>query len=179
LYGADAVGKTTVAWEIYSTLAARGVPSAYVDTDYLRFCSTTPDDDASSLVAANLRSMWPNFAAAGASCLVVSGVVVTHEERRRFADAIPGTVLTLCRLRASADTLAARILRRGRIEGAESDGAVSELTIDGLREYGERAGRFASLLDSRAFADLTVDTDDVPVPEVARRVLARVDGWPG
>ena len=40
LYGADAVGKTTVAWEIYSVLTDGGVPAAYVDTDYLGFCST-------------------------------------------------------------------------------------------------------------------------------------------
>lgn len=179
LYGADAVGKTSAAWEIYSTLADRGVPAAYVDTDYLRFCSTVAADDTSSIVAANLRSMWPNFAATGATCLVVSGVVVTPEERAAFADAIPGTVLTLCRLRASAETLAARILRRGRIEGADSDGAVTDLTLDGLREYGEQAGRFAALLDSRAFADFTVDTDGVAVPDVARRVLAGADGWPG
>ena len=91
--------------------------------------------------------------------------MVTPEERATLADAIPGTELTLCRLRASAETLTARILRRGRIEGADSDGATSELTLDGLREYGERAGRFAAFLDSSDFADFTVDTDDVAVPE--------------
>ena len=168
-----------MAWEIYSTLADRGVPAAYVDTDYLRLLLDRRRRRHVVLVAANLRSMWPNFAATGATCLVVSGVVVTPEERAAFADAIPGTELTLCRLRASAETLAARILRRGRIEGADSDGAVTDLTLDGLREYGERAGRFAALLDSRDFADFTVDTDGVPVPDVARQVLAAADGWPG
>ena len=178
LYGADAVGKSTVAWEVYTRLTDDGVGAAYVDTDYLGFCSPLPDDDPASLVAANLRAMWPNFAAAGARCLVVSGVLVTADQRALFADAIPGTELTLCRLRASAETLAERILRRGRIEGADSDGAASGLTLDGLREYGQRAGRFAALLDADDFADFTVDTDQVPVPEVARRVLERIPGWP-
>ena len=179
LYGADAVGKSTVAWEIYSVLTGGGVPAAYVDTDYLGFCSPLPDDDPAALVAANLRAMWPNFEAAGAQCLVVSGVVVTAGQRALFADAIPGTELTLCRLRATTETLSGRIMRRGRIEGAGSDGAASGLTIAGLREYGERAGRFAALLDAEDIADFSVDTDDVPVPEVARRVLGRMPGWPG
>lgn len=38
LYGADAVGKSTVAWEVYEQLTGRGVPTAYVDIDYLGFC---------------------------------------------------------------------------------------------------------------------------------------------
>ena len=178
LYGADAVGKTTVAWEVYSRLTGDGIPAAYVDADYLGFCSPTPDDDPTSLVAANLGAMWPNFEAAGARCLIVSGVMVTAGQRALYADAVPGTELTLCRLRATTETLAGRIMRRGRIEGAGSDGAASGLTIAGLREYGERAGRFAALLDAEDFADFSVDTDDVPVPEVARRVLAHLPGWP-
>ena len=59
LYGADAVGKSTVAWEIYDSLTSRGVGAAYVDTDYLGFCTPSPYDDPSPLVAANLASMWP------------------------------------------------------------------------------------------------------------------------
>jgi hypothetical protein len=178
LYGADAVGKTTVAWEVYASLTGRGVPAAYVDTDYLGFGPPTADPDPSSLVAANLRAMWPSFAAVGATCLVVSGVVVSPEQRVRYSEAIPGTELTLVRLRASAETLAARIMRRGRIEGADSDGAATGLTLEGLREYGERAARFAEVLDSAGFADFAVDTDGVAVPEVAARVLERVPGWP-
>ena len=94
LYGADAVGKSTVAWEIYDHLASQGVPAAYVDTDYLGFCSPLPSDEPSELVAANLRSMWTNFAAAGARCLIVSGIVVTPEQRQTFEQAIEGGVLT-------------------------------------------------------------------------------------
>ena len=155
------------------------MPAAYVDTDYLRFCSTVAGRrhvvDRGGEPAVDVAQLRGR----GRTCLVVSGVVVTPEERAALAEAIPGTELTLCRLRASAETLADRILRRGRIEGADSDGAVTDLTLDGLREYGEQAGRFAALLDSRAFADFTVDTDDVPVPDVARQVLAGADGWPG
>ena len=174
LYGADAVGKSTVAWEIYDSLTSRGVGAAYVDTDYLGFCSPTPYDDPSPLVAANLAAMWPNFKAAGAECLIVAGIVVTAEQRQRFEETIPEAELTLCLLRARAETLGERIMRRGRVEGAESDGAATGLTSKGLREYGASAAKFAALLDSQGIEDFAVDTDGVPVPEVARAVLAKV-----
>lgn len=178
LTGADAVGKSTVAWEVYDSLTTRGVAAAYVDTDYLGFCSPSPYDDPSPLVAANLTAMWPNFRAAGATCLVVSGVMVTREQRRLFDAAIPGTALTVCLLRASADSLAERILRRGRAEGAGTDGAASGLTLDGLAEYGRRAAEFAALLDTQGVEDFRVDTDNTPVPDVAEAVLRQLPEWP-
>jgi hypothetical protein len=179
LYGADAVGKSTVAWEIYCRLTSKGVPAAYLDTDYLGFCSPIPYDDPSPLVAANLTSMWPNFQAAGASCLIVSGIMVTAEQRQRFESAIPGTRLTLCRLRARSETLTERIVRRGRAEGVGTDGAVTGFTLDGLHEYAKRAGTFAALLDTQDIADFAVDTDDRSVPEIAQSVLSRAGSWPG
>jgi hypothetical protein len=178
LCGADAVGKSTVAWEIYASLSAQGVPVAHVDTDYLGFCFPLPGDEPSALVAANLGSMWPNFAAAGARCLIVSGIVVTAEQRSVFSSALPAGELTLCLLRASPPECGARIMRRGQVEGADTAGATSGLSIDGLLAYAERAARFAELLDVAGFADFTVETDGITVPEVARRVLAGAPGWP-
>ena len=69
--------------------------------------------------------------------------------------------------------------RRGRIEGAGSDGAASGLTVDGLREYGERAGRFAALLDAEDLPTSASTPTTSRCPRVARRVLDRVPGWPG
>lgn len=178
LYGADAVGKSTVAWEIYTSLTSSGIGAAYVDTDYLGFCTPLPQDDPAPLVAANLAAIWPNFEAAGAQCLVVAGVVVSTEQRKRYEAAIPGADLTLCLLRAHPETLAERIIRRGRAEGADSDGAATGLTLEHLREYGASAGRFAGLLDSQGIEDVAVDTDGVTVPDVAKAVLAAVGDWP-
>jgi adenylylsulfate kinase len=178
LHGADAVGKSTVAWEIYDVLREAGSPIAYLDTDNLGFC-TPAFDDSSRLVELNIASMWPNFEAAGARCLVVAGIIVTLEQRRRFEASIPDGELTLCRLRAKPETLAARILRRGQIEGAGTDGAVSALTLQTLTEYGERAVGFAARLDADDIADFAVDTDDVAVPSIAKSVLDRAGGWPG
>ena len=76
LYGADAVGKSAVGWEAYTLLAEVGEAVAYVDTDYLGFCSTAPAD-RTELVARNLGAVWAGFAATGVRLLVVSGIVVT------------------------------------------------------------------------------------------------------
>lgn len=67
-YGADAVGKSSVGWEAFSILTSHGVPTAYVDTDYLAFCNPQFGDQA-RLVELNLTSMWPHYAQAGARCL--------------------------------------------------------------------------------------------------------------
>ena len=178
LYGADAVGKSTVAWEVYEQLTGRGVPMAYVDIDYLGFCQPLIGDSPNRLVELNLGSMWHNFATAGARCLVAGGVMVTAEDRRRYESAIPGATLTLCLLRASPGTLRSRIIRRGQIEGAGSDGAVSGLTLDSLSEYAEQATRFAARLDADDFADFAVDTDGRTLPEIAQLILDRLPEWP-
>lgn len=107
-------------------------------------------DDPSRLVELNLASMWPNLRAAGARCPVVAGIIVNREQRDRFQAAIPGGELTLCRLRAEPETLTARILRRGQIEGEGTGGAVSALTFQELKEYGEGAADFAARLDANS-----------------------------
>lgn len=158
-------------------VTSRGVGAAYVDSDYLGFCTPSPDDQA-TLVEANLAAMWPTFRSAGARCLVVSGFLVTVEERQRFEAAIPAGELTLCRLRARPTTLVSRIMRRGDIEVVGTDDAVSGLTLQGLSEQANRAAGFAANLDADGMADFSVDTDDVAVPEVARQVLQRANQWP-
>ena len=177
LHGPDSVGKTNVAWEIYTLLTDEGIAAAYVDTDNLGFCSPSFLDDA-HLIERNLASMWPNFLAAGARCLVVAGFLVTAEDRRRFEAAIPGGELTLCRLRARPQTLASRILRRGQIDGLGTDGAVSGLSTEGLTYQSERAAALGARLDADDIADFAVDTDDLSVPTIARTVLERAEGWP-
>ena len=81
LYGADAVGKSAVGWEAYTLLAEAGEAVAYVDTDYLGFCTPVPADQA-ELVARNLAGVWDGFAATGARLLVVSGIVAAAEGSR-------------------------------------------------------------------------------------------------
>jgi hypothetical protein len=161
-------------------VTSAGRHAAYVDTDYLGFCSAVTRESSADLVAANLAAIWPNFAASGATCLVVAGVVVTTEQRALYESSIPDASLTLCRLRARPETQACRILRRSQAEGLESDGGVSGLTEEHLRDYAEQSAGFAALLEANDIADFAIETADLSIPEVARAVLSQAGAvWTG
>nr|MDT0657597.1 hypothetical protein [Micromonospora sp. DSM 115978] len=162
LCGPSGVGKTSVGYELFEQLSDAGIAGAYVDLDQLGLCYPAPDDDPRNnrLKARNLGEIWSGFRAAGAQCLVVSGLVDDAEEVRRHADLLPDADLSVCRLRVGHDELRARITRRG---------SLLHLTEENLRN--------AEALDRTDFADRTVDTAGLTVAEVA--ALIRAAGWPG
>jgi hypothetical protein len=173
LYGADAVGKSAVGWEVYTGLAEAGESVAYVDTDYLGFCTPAPTDQA-ALVARNLAGVWAGFAATGVRLLVVSGIVVTAADRDRFEQAIPEAGFTFCRLTARADTVRVRIVLRREVEERTRGGELSAEVRAELQAYGERSVAFAEMLEGIGLAELAIGTDDRPPAEIAREV---VDRW--
>jgi adenylylsulfate kinase-like enzyme len=162
LCGPSGVGKSSVGFELFGQLSNAGITTAYVDLDQLGLCHPVPGDDPRNnrVRARNLGEVWSGFRAAGAQCLVVSGIVDDAEEVRRHAGLLPGTNLTVCRLRVGHDEL------RGRIAGR---GSLLHLTEESVRN--------ATQLDRTDFADLIVDTAGLAVAEVAARV--REAGWPG
>ncbi|NJP94069.1 AAA family ATPase [Nonomuraea sp. FMUSA5-5] len=162
LCGPPGVGKTTVAWEIYSRLKRDGVAAAYVDIDQLGICYPEPSDDPGRhrMKARNLDAVAAGFQAAGARCLIVSGVLDPAHGVR--PGQVPRTALTVCRLRAGREELRRRFTGRG--------GSADQIE-DVLRE--------ADALDASDFADVTVDTDGLAPAEVARLVSERIGTWPG
>jgi broad-specificity NMP kinase len=162
LCGPPGVGKTTAAWEIYSRLTRDGVEVAYVDIDQLGICHPEPSSDPGRhlLKAENLGAVVTGFRAAGARCVVVSGVV--DAACGVPMDRLPRATVTVCRLRTGPDELRRRLLGRGD---------AAELVEDGLREAGA--------LDASDVADVCVDVSGLSVAEVARRVRSRTGGWPG
>ncbi|SFC89222.1 AAA family ATPase [Streptomyces aidingensis] len=164
LCGPSGVGKTTVGWDIFGRIAATGTPAGYLDADQLGLCYPAPADDPEThrVKARNLGAMTRTLRAAGARCLILSGGVQHPDQVRRYAEAVPGCALTLCRLRAGPGELRTRFLGRGwRPE---------------LVAENERA---AAALDRSDFGGLSVDTTGLSVPRTARRVLDRAGGWPG
>jgi chloramphenicol 3-O-phosphotransferase len=109
--------------------------------------------------AENLGAVVANFRAAGARCVIVSGVV--DSARGVHVDQLPDAVLTVCRLRAERDELTQRFVGRRR----QTD-AVAEVLCE------------ADALDASDFADVCVDTSGLPVTEVARLVREYASGWP-
>lgn len=161
LCGPPGVGKTTVGWEVYSQLIRSGVETGYVDIDQLGICYPGPASDPGRhrMKARNLGAVVASFQAAGARCVVVSGVVDAvygvHVEQ------IPWAALTVCRLRAGRDELRRRfVARRAQAEQVE----------EVLRE--------ADDLDASTVTDICIDTTGLSVTEVVRKVRERTGGWP-
>lgn len=153
LCGPPGVGKTAVAWEVYRRLVAMGVRTAYLDVDQLGMCHPEPADDPDRhrLKARNVAALRRNFAAAGATCLVVSGVV---DAARGPATDILGDHTLVGRLRVDRDQMAARLReRRGSYTVAET------------------AALEAELLDRSRFADWVVDTTAISIRDAAQQVL--------
>jgi adenylylsulfate kinase-like enzyme len=160
LCGPSGVGKTTVAWEIYSQLADAGVDVGYVDIDQLGMCFPEPASDPGRyrIQAQNLGAVAAGFRAAGARCVVVSGVV--DPIRGVHVDKLPNIAATLCRLRVDADELARRLIERHGDSG---------MVAEALTE--------AEALDASDFSNLCIDTTDLPIAEVVRLVRERTTDW--
>ena len=134
---------------------------AYVDVDQVGICYPSPTGDPArhALKARNLGALRANFGAAGARCLVVSGVV--DASRGPEIDLVGGDQITVCRLRVDPAELVTRLGRR-RGSTAQPDAALRE----------------GELLDQSMFTDWCVDTTGLSVDEVANRVCARIRDWP-
>jgi hypothetical protein len=161
LCGPSGVGKTTVGWEMYAQLVVAGIGAGYVDIDQLGIHYPEPASDPArhKLKARNLNALVAGFRAAGARCVVVSGVV--DNARGPQIDDIARARLTVCRLRADSAQLQQRFVGcRKSVEGGEAV----------LRE--------AEDLDASTFADVCIDTTGLSAHEVARHVSERTGGWP-
>jgi AAA domain len=174
LCGPSGVGKSTVGWAVFSQLCSDGVKAGYVDLDQISFCRPADEDDPQNhrLRGRNLTTMWRNYRDAGARRLVVSGIVNTATEVERYVNGLPELALTIVRLRASHETLRERVFMRG--EGAGPPLAGDELrgaAYAYLTQVVELTTQEADEMDREGFGDVVIDTDGLPVAEVARRVL--------
>lgn len=158
--GPPGVGKTTVAWRVFSRCAEQGLAPAMADLDLLGAAWPAPADDQFQhrLKARNLASVWANFHTTGSRRLIVAAVIETVEERDLLRAAV-GADLFLCRLTAADSTLADRIHGRGREFGAD------------LPKLVRRAAELSLQLSENDHSDLVLDTDDRPVDVVAECLL--------
>lgn len=163
LCGPSGVGKTTVGWEIFTQLDAAGIKTCYLDIDQVGLCYPAAADDSENhrIKRQNVGATWPAFRAAGARCLVLSGLVESRDLVRSYAELLPGTELTVCRLRVGLGELRSRFTQRGWR---------TDLVDDTIKD--------AEALEHSNFADLCVDTDGLSVRDVAALVRKRAGGWP-
>jgi predicted ABC-type ATPase len=181
LCGPSGVGKSSVGWELYCQVIASGIKAAYVDMDQISFARPAPSDDPENdaLKARDLAVMWPKYRAAGARCLLTSGIVLDPNVITMTAAAVSGTRLIVCRLRARPDMIRERVFRRGRGGGPPLPGdelmGRSEVR---LAEAAEDSIREADIMEGYGLGDITVDTDDLSITAVAVTIRARAGDWP-
>lgn len=158
--GPPGVGKTTVAWQVFSRCASEGLDPAMVDLDLLGAAWPAPADDPhqSRLKAQNLAAVWTNFRTNGSRRLVVAAVVETLAEKQMLCSAVRADLL-LCRLEASDGTLAERLRGRGRDFGGDLD------------KLARRAAELSVQLAEDHVSDLVVDTNRKAPDELAEVLL--------
>jgi hypothetical protein len=180
LCGPSGVGKSAVGYEIFQQVYRSGIKASFVDFDQLGLCYPAPDDDPVNhrVKAHNLAAVWPVYRAAGARCLIAVGGVTSRETVLLYASKIPGTDLTLCRLRATSERLTERVFRRGLGRGPVIPGPPPTASKQQLAAMAAEAVRAADELDATDFADLCIDTDNRNVAQVARHIRMRTGGWP-
>jgi hypothetical protein len=179
--GPRAAGKSTIGWQVYHQVRLAGVDAAFVDLDqiggFLR-PARAADPGNHRLKAANLAAVWRAFRATGTRCLVAVGPLDRPEDVAGYTAALPAAAITLCRLHASRESLAARVAGRGRglvpTWGLAGDDLIGQ-PESRLRVVAERAARTMAALDG--VGDLVVATDDRPAEAIAAEILERIR-WP-
>lgn len=162
--GPVGVGKTSVLHEADALLIAAGARHATVELQEIARC--WPDSMArrrALIVRENLAALWSNYAALGASRLLLAGLVEQRSDLHFLLEAVPGAAVTVVRLDAPLSVLESRIRLRepGRPEGE----------LDGARWWAQH-------LSEARLEDHLVETDDRQVEKIAREVLRLADWLP-
>lgn len=145
-------------------LREAGVPYALVDLPRIGEAWPPPADDPwnEHLIHRNLASLWLNFREAGASRLLLSRVLEARSLLRYIADAVPGSEITVVRLRAPLELLHRRL--RARESPRAADWYLNVATI------------LFERMEQSHVEDHIVDNDTLSPLEVAETVLGCV-GW--
>jgi MoxR-like ATPase len=158
--GPPGVGKSQVSMEASDLLERAKVPHAAIDLDGLELVWPTGDDD---LVFRNLACLWANYAAGGASRLILTRVLETKDELAKYRAAVPGAEIVVCRLRAEPATLVHRIEARGETEYVR--GPLQRHTV-----------KLAKEMDEASLEDVLFDAETNSAADIAADLLDRV-GW--
>jgi hypothetical protein len=168
LNGTVGAGKTTTAGALGDLLAARGVPHAVVDVDELRRLWPSPDGDPFQQAVAlrNVAALARNYRDAGATRLVLAGVVETARDLADLRAVIEPWRLLACRLVVEPAVAAGRLRERHATDPAEW----------ALGWHLERSPVLAAVLDRAGIDDAIVAVEDLAPAAVAEQVAALL-GW--
>jgi adenylylsulfate kinase-like enzyme len=173
--GPPAVGKSTVAWELFVRLRAAGHVTGFVDLAQIGFLrgGRSGDPDRMRLRSANLAALWRTFATAGASHLVINGSVESEAETRAYAAVFPEADATICRLSSDGASLRERVYERRLGLGPPLAGDdLKNQSDDVLDAAAASAARTDEMLSRSGLGEVHVDTTGLLVDQVATVIAA-------
>ncbi len=164
--GTVGAGKTTTAAALSALLQDRQVPHGLVDLDQVRLLFPPPPTDPfqHEVELANLRDIAANYRSAGASRLVVAGVVEDPREVPRYLAALRVRSLLICRLLVDPDVVRVRLSSRHDDDHSQRDWHL------------RRTAELSAVLDRAHVDDVEVDITRRTPRQVAL-ALERLAGW--
>lgn len=181
--GPAGVGKSTIAFRFYMKCLNAGLTAGYVDLSQIGFLEPAAADDPGNqrLTARNLAAIWRNYRAAGATHLVATGTIAGRADLRRVASQLPGTDVSLVRLRAGGDELRVRIMSRGAggswpEPGDPLRGRSAEF-LSGVADQAVQAVQAAETIGRSDVGGVVIDTTSLSPDESAGMIRDAV-GWP-
>ena len=157
LHGSPGAGKTTVAAAVAERLRQKRVASALIDLDAL---SVVYPDQGRSFSRANLRAVWPNYAAVAPIRVVLPLVVVDDSDLVELKGITRAGRFLVCELSAPRQVLEQRVIER------EPNRFWKSRLLDFIEIYHARG-------DHAAIRDFLVLTHPAPVEDTAAEVIRR------
>lgn len=160
LHGSPGAGKTTVAGAVAERLRRARIPNALIDLDAL---SIVYPHQGRSFSRANLRAVWPNYAAVPNARIVLPLVVTDEDDLVELQDIFRPRKVLVCELTAPRAILERRVTER------EPNRFWTSRVLDFIRLYHGRD-------DLPVIRDVLVHTHPASVERTSAEVL-RHCGW--
>jgi shikimate kinase len=160
LHGSPGSGKSTLARAVAEMLREAELTHAVVDLDELNIVYPWP---ARTFALANLRAIWPNYAAIPDLKLILPTVIVDLAELEQLRQAVPGSRFTVCELQAPEAVLKERVTSR-------------EPNVFWQQRLRELVDVFHARHDLEQIRDFAVLTHGSSINASAREVIEKV-GW--
>lgn len=159
--GSMGSGKTTVMAEASDILALEGIHHASIDLDALGTAHLPAPADP-KVSRRNLRCVWDNYAASGASRLLLAAAIESRDDLEDCRNAVAATAIVICRLTASIKTMQERVRLR-------EPGILQE-------QFVKRVVDLNAVLDLVRLEDFCIVNENRSITKVAREMLVRA-GW--
>ena len=159
--GSMGSGKTTILGEASDLLTERRITHAGIDLDTLGIGHVS-EDVWTDLAYRNLSSVWQNYAAAGATRLLLAEAVESVGQLKQIRDAVAGAEPIVCRLTARLATMRQRVEQRER-------GILRQ-------KFVARVAELEALLEAVHLEDFSLATDqERSVTDTALEMLKRAN----